>query len=369
MPGERAAQWRGARKGAGAMSASRSQDASLQEPEKAQQESRTESTVPSDHRPEGKPAEKLTNASQPLDDNASAKESRLQRRSKKESQAAECPEGESQASLGSRKPSEESVDAQRRRGDADCERQVAEVEGDAGGECSRALQAGAEGERSSSSNAVMMTARDAARISNASMLLLDAAERSSHRLWIGNIDLRVTEFHLLKILQKFGHIKEFDFLFHKSGPLEGQPRGYCFVNYETRPEAERAIQHLNGKLALSRPLVVRWAHAKFAQGYEYPKKEVVMPTSLEPSTSEPPAPVQTSLSINAKIQAIEAKLKMMEENPDMEYCPSPESNPLFYINRVAGNAADGGRPERRPWTDRRGRGAPYRSHYSRGGRR
>lgn len=41
-------------------------------------------------------------------------------------------------------------------------------------------------------------------------------------------------YHLVKLLEKFGHVKQFDFLFHKSGPLEGQPRGYCFVNFNTR---------------------------------------------------------------------------------------------------------------------------------------
>lgn len=43
-----------------------------------------------------------------------------------------------------------------------------------------------------------------------------------------------SRFHLVKLLEKFGHVKQFDFLFHKSGPLEGQPRGYCFVNFNTR---------------------------------------------------------------------------------------------------------------------------------------
>lgn len=38
----------------------------------------------------------------------------------------------------------------------------------------------------------------------------------------------------MKLLEKFGKVKQFDFLFHKSGPLEGQPRGYCFVNFNTR---------------------------------------------------------------------------------------------------------------------------------------
>uniref|UniRef100_A0AAQ4PD11 RNA binding motif protein 18 n=1 Tax=Gasterosteus aculeatus aculeatus TaxID=481459 RepID=A0AAQ4PD11_GASAC len=47
------------------------------------------------------------------------------------------------------------------------------------------------------------------------------------------------EYHLVKLLERFGNVKQFDFLFHKSGPLEGQPRGYCFVNFNTREVCAR----------------------------------------------------------------------------------------------------------------------------------
>ncbi|XP_053501144.1 probable RNA-binding protein 18 isoform X6 [Ictalurus furcatus] len=115
-------------------------------------------------------------------------------------------------------------------------------------------------------------------VENAS-ILSSGSSQEGHRLWIGNIDAKITEYHLVKLLEKFGQVEQFDFLFHKSGPLEGQPRGYCFVNFHTKEvpltcliqkcpclmlllEAERAIQCLNGKLALSKKLVVRWAHAQ-----------------------------------------------------------------------------------------------------------
>ncbi|KAM4634964.1 putative RNA-binding protein 18 isoform 3-T3 [Polymixia lowei] len=98
-------------------------------------------------------------------------------------------------------------------------------------------------------------------VENAS-IISESAAHEGNRLWIGNIDPKITEYHLVKLLEKFGKVKQFDFLFHKSGPMEGQPRGYCFVNFHTREEAERAIQCLNGKLALSKKLVVRWAHAQ-----------------------------------------------------------------------------------------------------------
>ncbi|GAA6078759.1 probable RNA-binding protein 18 [Tachysurus ichikawai] len=50
-----------------------------------------------------------------------------------------------------------------------------------------------------------------------------------------------------------------------------------------RLEAERAIQCLNGKLALSKKLVVRWAHAQRFEPYRGDKNLL---SSLEPSCSE-----------------------------------------------------------------------------------
>uniref|UniRef100_A0A8C7EPJ4 Probable RNA-binding protein 18 n=1 Tax=Neovison vison TaxID=452646 RepID=A0A8C7EPJ4_NEOVI len=143
-------------------------------------------------------------------------------------------------------------------------------------------------------------------LENAS-ILSEGSLQEGHRLWIGNLDPKITEYHLLKLLQKFGTVKQFDFLFHKSGALEGQPRGYCFVNFETKQEAEQAIQCLNGKLALSKKLVVRWAHAQVK----------VSLLGWNDSTE------LTRTDVTAKIKAIEAKLKMMAENPDAEYPAAP----------------------------------------------
>uniref|UniRef100_A0A3Q3LKA0 Probable RNA-binding protein 18 n=1 Tax=Mastacembelus armatus TaxID=205130 RepID=A0A3Q3LKA0_9TELE len=162
-------------------------------------------------------------------------------------------------------------------------------------------------------------------VENAS-ILSESVAHEGNRLWIGNIDPKITEYHLVKLLEKFGNVKQFDFLFHKSGPLEGQPRGYCFVNFSTREEAERAIQCLNGKLALSKKLVVRWAHAQRFEGF---RNDKTMPQSLEPS-------FRCATSYCAKIRAIEAKLQMMEENPDDEY-----SGPSAYVYNKP--------PERKRW--------------------
>nr|XP_054771633.1 probable RNA-binding protein 18 [Lytechinus pictus] len=86
-------------------------------------------------------------------------------------------------------------------------------------------------------------------------------DTGGRRLWIGNLDERITEFTLLKILQKYGKIEQFDFLFHKSGPNQGKPRGYCFASFENRTDAVHALHALDGKLALGKKLAVKWAHS------------------------------------------------------------------------------------------------------------
>ena len=189
-------------------------------------------------------------------------------------------------------------------------------------------------------------------VENAS-ILSESVSHDGNRLWIGNLDPKITEYHLVKLLERFGQVQQFDFLFHKSGPMEGQPRGYCFVNFHSRPEAERAIRCLNGKLALSKRLVVRWAHAQRFEGFRTEKN--TMPSSLEPGGSGPAddgavSSANNHLSTSAKIRAIEAKLQMMEDHPDEE---PPGPSPYVY-NKP---------PERKRWepyNKNGGQSRPYR---------
>uniref|UniRef100_UPI00358E18DA probable RNA-binding protein 18 n=1 Tax=Myxine glutinosa TaxID=7769 RepID=UPI00358E18DA len=160
--------------------------------------------------------------------------------------------------------------------------------------------------------------REASQLAiDSAAVLSEGCRHDGHRLWIGNLDLRLSEYHLLRLLKRIGTVRQFDFLFHRSGPLEGQPRGYCFVNFNSKQEAERAIEKLNGKLALSRPLVVRWAHAQQQPTYER-QREPNLPSSLEPSATETEPPCASSLTLSAKIQAIEAKLRLMDQQEDLE---------------------------------------------------
>ena len=39
---------------------------------------------------------------------------------------------------------------------------------------------------------------------------------------------------LIQIFSKFGKVAKLDFLFHKSGPLRGKPRGFAFVEFTSK---------------------------------------------------------------------------------------------------------------------------------------
>lgn len=59
-----------------------------------------------------------------------------------------------------------------------------------------------------------------------------------------NFSSRHDRFSILKILQKFGSLKKFDFLYHKSGPDQGKSRGYCFASYDNKAVSFKACADL-----------------------------------------------------------------------------------------------------------------------------
>ena len=41
-------------------------------------------------------------------------------------------------------------------------------------------------------------------------------------------------YNLLKIIQCYGEVENFEYLFHTVGPHKGEPRTYCFVEYKRK---------------------------------------------------------------------------------------------------------------------------------------
>ncbi|XP_062713073.1 probable RNA-binding protein 18 isoform X1 [Aedes albopictus] len=119
-------------------------------------------------------------------------------------------------------------------------------------------------------------------------------------------------YQLLKIAQKCGKIEKFDMLFHRSGPMAGYPRGYAFVTYERQKDSEAALEVLNGRRVGDKHMVVRWAKNVNRDEMEKTKPKLQIPALAGGSKAGPSGP----MSQQTKIQALEAKLKMMESRSD-----------------------------------------------------
>ncbi|XP_073231936.1 probable RNA-binding protein 18 [Porites lutea] len=147
-------------------------------------------------------------------------------------------------------------------------------------------------------------------------------DTTNRKLWIGNLDKRLSEYNILKILQPYGEIQNLELLFHKSGVKEGEPRGYCFVEFKKLEQAENALRGLNGKLALSKPLVVDWAKKKTGLTGLKEQEEKNMPSSTASSKS-------SLKSCESKIRAIENKLKLMESGHENQQATPQGKHPLL----------------------------------------
>ncbi|XP_049544683.1 probable RNA-binding protein 18 [Anopheles darlingi] len=141
---------------------------------------------------------------------------------------------------------------------------------------------------------------------------IDFTSSDDRRLWLGNLDSRITEYQLLKIVQKYGKIEKFDMLFHRSGPLAGYPRGYAFVTYENHQDSQSALKRLDGKVVGEKTIVVRWAKHVNRDDADRNKPKIEIPCLAGGSKGGPNGPV----SQQTKIQALEARLKMLESRSD-----------------------------------------------------
>uniref|UniRef100_A0A0A9XRZ0 Probable RNA-binding protein 18 n=1 Tax=Lygus hesperus TaxID=30085 RepID=A0A0A9XRZ0_LYGHE len=134
------------------------------------------------------------------------------------------------------------------------------------------------------------------------------------RMWIGNLDKRVTELQLVKLLQNYGPIENFDLLYHKTGPEAGLPRGYAFVTYENEDSALKLREALDGKKLGLKRLSIQWAHNVDKDTLNQHRRDISIP-ALGVGTKEEPK----DASVSSKIKAIESKLKMMSQLPEEEF--------------------------------------------------
>ncbi|KAI3475497.1 hypothetical protein L1887_63121 [Cichorium endivia] len=114
--------------------------------------------------------------------------------------------------------------------------------------------------RPSTSTTGTTTASSSSSSSSSSATTSKGAEaKHETRLYVGNLHTTVDEYTLIQTFAKYGKIAKLDFLFHKSGPQRGQPRGYAFVEYAHADEALRALAATHGKTLRGRRIAVSFA--------------------------------------------------------------------------------------------------------------
>ncbi|KAF7297743.1 Single-stranded nucleic acid binding protein [Mycena kentingensis (nom. inval.)] len=160
------------------------------------------------------------------------------------------------------------------------------------------------------------------------------------RLYVGNLHPSVDEYTLLQIFRKHGNVTKFDFLFHKTGLLKGKPRGYAFVEYGDKDDAQRAQTALNDKLLRGRKMVVTFAQNAPADALT-PGKPRKMVTEAGRPTTLSMLKSGRSGGTDDKIARMEAKLQQMaqEDSPrpllphaSLPAKPPPSSAPAALAN-------------------------------------
>ncbi|KAG2368950.1 hypothetical protein BDR07DRAFT_1268640 [Suillus spraguei] len=150
------------------------------------------------------------------------------------------------------------------------------------------------------------------------------------RLYIGNLHPTVDEYALLQVFTKFGKVSKLDFLFHKTGPNKGKPRGYAFLQYLDEGDAKTALENVNGKLLRGRKLAVTFAHqAPLEQSggsrqVGKTKRVDTRPTTLSMMKSGIHA---RSEGTDSKIAMMEAKLRQMESSSTNSFNSLPPKPP------------------------------------------
>lgn len=134
---------------------------------------------------------------------------------------------------------------------------------------------------------------------------MDSDEKQNvYRLWIGNLDSKLTEFSFLKVLQKLPiKIEKFDMAYHKYGPEKGKCKGYAFVMVSKMAEAEVVMRCLEGKLFNGRRLRVKPAQLQ--------RRHKTLKLGLSTGTSSAGGSGRDEKAW--RIRQIESKLKMMQD--------------------------------------------------------
>lgn len=125
---------------------------------------------------------------------------------------------------------------------------------------------------------------------------------TNSRLFVGNLPFTVGEREVLQLFRPYGTIIREEFMWqYKHGPDYGKPKGYCFVEFSSTAEAQRAIDALDGTLQFGRRIRVNCSTNK-----ETPTEREV--ATLKGANKGKRA-VEEVEKIDAQLAALKSKLR------------------------------------------------------------
>lgn len=155
-----------------------------------------------------------------------------------------------------------------------------------------------------------------------------------HKLYVGNLAPTANEYHVIKLFQQYGKIVREQFIWHKHGPKRGEPKGFCFVEFATKQEAQTAKERANGRMFLGRPLVVRFVDEKVLYSNDRLSDDSAVVEAEKARKQENERDKEHKrISNEAKIKAIQAKLALMKKETPPASSDAGGKQPSSYSAR------------------------------------
>ena len=110
------------------------------------------------------------------------------------------------------------------------------------------------------------------------------------KIYVGNLDYKVTEFSVRRLFEPFGELEDVAMATDKE---TGKPRGFAIVMMRDHTEGHSAINGVQGRRLMGRPLVVNEAVQKKG-GKNGPK--IGPPSSAAPTSSVERSPSESPVS-------------------------------------------------------------------------
>lgn len=124
------------------------------------------------------------------------------------------------------------------------------------------------------------------------------AATGQHCLFVGNLSPDVTDEQLAAAFAQFGSVTSAKCA---KDPATGKTQGFAFVNFKEKPDAESAMESMNGQVLNNRALRVDWAKGKTGEENRVPYEVILGQTSINNVTA-----YVSGLSVTTSENAIRA---------------------------------------------------------------